>query len=305
MPTRNPSKYWREWLAAIAMQNYDFSVVVIDSSSDDGVDFTLLPDNFQLLHIAVEDFDHGDTRNIALSALEDDTEIIVFLTQDSLLACPNSIHLLVEAFNNSEVACAFGRQLPHFDATALAAHARLFNYPPESRCVSLGDKSKLGIKVCFLSNSFAAYRLSSLKAVGGFPSRVIMGEDMFVAGKLLKKGKNIAYVADACVYHSHNYNVIEEFRRYFDIGVFHAENNWLVTDFGSANGEGLRFVRSEFSYLLYEDMFSIPSAILRTILKFFAYKLGRAQKYLPLFIKRLCSMNKGYWNKNTEVTRVT
>ena len=88
--------------------------------------------------------------------------------------------------------------------------------------------SSIGIKAAFLSNSFAAYRRSALESVGGFPSDTIFGEDTFAAAKMLLNGWKIAYSAEATVYHSHNLTFIEEFRRYFDIGVFHSREKWFM-----------------------------------------------------------------------------
>jgi rhamnosyltransferase len=193
------------------------------------------------------------------------------------------------------VACAYGRQLPHADASPVAAHARLFNYPDVSRSVSLADKSHLGLKACFMSNSFAAYRVADFQAVGGFPSSVILGEDMSVAARLLMAGKRVAYVAGACVHHSHNYTALQEFRRYFDTGVFHARSPWLLQTFGSAGGEGLRFVRSELAYLWRHAPVWIPSALVRTAAKLAGYRMGRLEAMWPLWFKRWCSMHKGFW----------
>ncbi|WP_299510624.1 glycosyltransferase family 2 protein, partial [uncultured Limnohabitans sp.] len=147
-----------------------------------------------------------------------------------------------------------------------------------------------------VSNSFAAYRVADLQAVGGFPSSVILGEDMSVAARLLMAGKTVAYVADACAHHSHNYSVLQEFRRYFDTGVFHARSPWLLAEFGSASGEGLRFVRCELAYLWRHAPWWIPSALVRTAAKLIGYRLGRLESRWPLWFKRWCSMHKGYWN---------
>jgi rhamnosyltransferase len=218
------------------------------------------------------------------------------MTQDALLGNADALQSLLSAFDDPSVACAYGRQLPHADATPIAAHARIFNYSETSHSISFADQPQLGIKTCFLSNSFAAYRLPDLLAVGGFPADVILGEDMAVAARLLMAGKRIAYVANACVYHSHNYSPMQELRRYFDVGVFHARSPWLLRSFGGARGEGIRFVRSELSYLWQCAPTLIPSAVLRTLVKWLGYKLGRYESKLPLFIKRICSMHKGYWS---------
>jgi rhamnosyltransferase len=295
VPTRNPGQLWAQWLLAVQQQQPEVPCLVVDSESSDGCDFSALPDCWQLRRIAAADFNHGSTRNLASAHLPPDFEVVVFMTQDALLADPQALSRLVSVFSDPAVACAYGRQLPHVDATPVAAHARFFNYPSHSRLVSLADKARLGLKACFLSNSFAAYRVADLQAVGGFPSNVILGEDMSVAARLLMAGKSVAYVADACAHHSHNYSVMQEFRRYFDTGVFHARSPWLLAEFGSAGGEGLRFVRSELAYLWRHAPLWIPSALVRTAAKLIGYRLGRLESRWPLWFKRWCSMHKGYW----------
>lgn len=295
IPTRNPGVLWGQWWSALVMQHTGVHGVVVDSSSSDGTNFTSLPEGFRCVQIAAADFNHGGTRNLALLHLPEGTDVVVFMTQDALLADSHALSHLVAVFADPAVACAYGRQLPHADATPVAAHARLFNYPVVSRTVSLDDKAHLGLKTCFLSNSFAAYRLADLQAVGGFPSSVILGEDMSVAARLLLAGKCVAYVADACVHHSHNYSVLQEFRRYFDTGVFHARSPWLLQSFGGAGGEGLRFVRSELAYLWRLAPVWIPSALVRTAAKLAGYRLGRLETLWPVWFKRWCSMHKGFW----------
>lgn len=295
VPTRNPGALWPQWLAAVKRQQPAVPGLVVDSSSDDGTEFSSLPAGWQVLRIAVKDFNHGSTRNLALQHLPQGTGVVVFMTQDALLTTAVAVRSLLSAFDDPTAAAAYGRQLPHADATPLAAHARLFNYPARSRVLSLSDKDQLGLRTCFMSNSFAAYRVADLRAVGGFPSNVILGEDTSVAARLLMAGKTIRYQADACVYHSHNYTPLEEFRRYFDTGVFHARERWLLEAFGGANGEGLRFVESELRYLIRNAPWLIPSALLRTALKLAGYRLGRAEARLPQGIKKQLSMFKAYW----------
>lgn len=255
-----------------------------------------MPINWHWLRIKVADFNHGDTRNLALQHVPNGTEVVIFMTQDAVLESPDALQLLLSVFDDPTVACAYGRQLPHANATPLAAHARYFNYPTTSRTISMADQPRLGLKTCFLSNSFAAYRLADLLAVGSFPLNVILGEDMSVAGRLLMAGKRLAYVAEACVYHSHNYTLLQEFQRYFDTGVFHARTPWLLKAFGGAGGEGLRFVRSELAYVWRQAPVWLPVALASTFAKWLGYKLGRHEAHLPLAINRWCSMHKGYWS---------
>jgi rhamnosyltransferase len=222
-------------------------------------------------------------------------DIIVFLTQDALLASPDAIERLVTGFVDERVGVAYGRQLPHRNAGPIAAHARLFNYPLKSQLRSLEDRMCFGIKTAFISNSFAAYRRNALMQVGGFPIDTIMNEDTYVAGKMLVSGWKIAYCAEAQVFHSHDYGFLDEFKRYFDIGVFHTHTVWLQQTFGSASGEGLRFVISEMRYLNKHAPWLIPSAALRTGLKWLGFKLGVLHRGLPRAIRRCFSLHKIYW----------
>jgi rhamnosyltransferase len=193
------------------------------------------------------------------------------------------------------VAAAYGRQLPHHNATPFAAHARLFNYPDTSRTQTLADAPSRGLKACFLSDSFAAYRVSDLHSVGGFARRILCAEDMHLAARLLMAGKSIRYQAQACARHSHNYNWLQEFRRYFDTGAFHAQNDWMLKIFGGAQAEGWRYVRSELNYLASQAPWRLPGALARTAIKWMAYRMGHNAHQWPIGLKKHMSMNKGYW----------
>ncbi|HEY6848352.1 MAG TPA: glycosyltransferase family 2 protein, partial [Terracidiphilus sp.] len=141
----------------------------------------------------------------------------------------------------------------------------------------------------------AAYRRSALMNAGGFPTNVIFGEDMITAARLLLTGHKVAYVADACAHHSHPYTPMQEFKRYFDIGVLHSRERWLLDEFGKANGEGKRFVLSELRYLQGRDAWQIPSALLRTGIKLVGYQLGQMEARLTPGIKRRLSMHPKFW----------
>jgi rhamnosyltransferase len=269
-------------------------MIIIDSSSGDNT--KKIAESFGARVIAVErkDFNHGGTRNLGIHQTKSD--IIVFLTQDALPADEYAIENLIKPFyDNKDIGAAYGRQLPRQGAHPIEAHARLFNYPPASRLKGIADIPKLGIKTAFISNSFSAYRLNVLQSVGGFPQKTIVNEDTYVTAKMLLRSWKIAYCADAKVFHSHNYSHFEEFRRYFDTGVFHSREPWVRESFGQAEGEGIKYVLSELKYLWNEKPRVIPSALLRTALKFMGYKLGLMEQAIPLSLKIHLSMNKQYW----------
>jgi rhamnosyltransferase len=298
VPTLNAGSLWQSWLAAFEQQTRKpDDLLVIDSSSSDDTVALAQSHGFDVQVIAKTEFNHGGTRQLGIGLMPE-AEIIVFMTQDAVLANPFAIERLLEAFADERVGAAYGRQLPHRDAKPIGAHARLFNYPPQSRVRSLEDRRQLGIKTAFISNSFAAYRRSALLEVSGFPTDTVMNEDTFVAGKMLLSGWKIAYRADAQVHHSHDYPYTDEFKRYFDIGVFHARTPWLQQTFGRAAGEGRRYVLSELRYLARNAPWLIPSALLRTGLKWLGFKMGSAlHRKLPLFLNRRLSLHRAYWRR--------
>ncbi len=303
VPTLNAGKLWESWLQAFEQQTRkpDY-LLVIDSSSSDDTATLAREHSFDVQVISKSEFNHGGTRQAGVNGFSA-ADIIVFLTQDALLASPDAIEKLLAVFEDERVGAAYGRQLPHRDAGPIGAHARLFNYPAESQVRSLEDRSKFGIKTVFISNSFSAYRRSALMQVGGFPTDTIMNEDTFVAGKMLVNGWKLVYCGDAQVFHSHDYGFIDEFKRYFDIGVFHTHTPWLQQTFGGASGEGLRFVISEMRYLMTHAFWLLPSAMLRTGLKWLGFKMGGAlHQHLPRNVSRFFSMHKTYWLRSVPGT---
>lgn len=286
VPTYNAESAFPEWIAALQQQTaVPETVLVIDSSSSDQTSVLARRAGFRVEIIPQQHFNHGRTRQQALELLAD-MEIVVYLTQDAVLADPQALENLVKCFDDDRVGTAYGRQLPRKKATPLEAHARLFNYPVQSRLKSWDDRSTLGFKAAFISNSFAAYRLKALKEVGGFPDHTIVSEDTFVSARMLKAGWLNQYCAEARVYHSHHYSYADEFRRYFDIGVFHSSQPWILDEFGAVEGEGLRFIRSEAEFLCPKQLYLLPSAMLRTVIKYAGFRFGKHALRLPVFLKK-------------------
>lgn len=296
IPTLNAANALEIWIRAFEMQTYKPKhILIIDSSSSDNTLQVAIKAGFAVHSIQRMDFNHGRTRQLAADII-DDVEVIIFMTQDAIYANPDAIKKLINCFNNNSVGAAYGRQLPALDASPIATHARLFNYPSVSKIKDMADAPILGIKTAFISNSFAAYRRTALMAVGGFPRKAILSEDTYVAAQMILSGWKIAYCAEAQVYHSHNYGFIEESKRYFDLGVFHAHEPWIRQNFGHAEGEGVRYIYSELRYLWSTKPSLIFSALLRTIFKLIGYRLGCIERYLPVKVKRIVSMHPHYWS---------
>lgn len=297
IPTRNADAWLDELIPALQSQSLQPDEwLVVDSESNDQTVLRLRNVGARVHVINAKEFNHGGTRRWASEQVHAD--ILIYMTQDAI-PYPECFSELSASFQDSQVAIAYARQLPRKNAGVLEAHARLFNYPVLAQTKSLDDRTNLGIKTCFSSDSCAAYRVEALKDAGGFPQDVIGSEDAFVAAKALLKGWRIQYAATALVEHSHNYSLFEEFKRYFDIGVFYGREYWIAETYGYASGEGLRFVKSEIKALLTaQQWFRIPEALLRSVLKISGYKLGQKESYIPVLIKRNISMFSGYWQRN-------
>lgn len=296
VPTLNAGVRWVDCLSGVKVQSLmPQRLLVIDSASADESVVLAQEAGFEIVHIQRSQFNHGGTRQWAAEYLND-CDIIVFLTQDAILASPDSLAEIVGCFADPIVAVAYGRQLPHRGATLIESHARVFNYGPQTLKKDAAVAEQLGTKAFFCSNSFAAYRRSVLLSLGGFNRHLILGEDMEFAARAIKAGYANLYCAAATVYHSHDYAISATLRRYFDIGVFDDKTSWIRRQFGSHSGEGARFVRSELRYLVNRDSSQIPRALCQTIAKLVGYRLGRIQRLLPRQVKRKLSMSPSYWS---------
>jgi len=295
VPTLNAGYTWCSWIEALrAAEVAPTDVYVIDSGSTDDTVQLAKSAGFNVSIIDKLEFNHGGTRQAAIYALKG-YDYAICLTQDAILYDASAITRLLRPFSSPSVAAVCGRQLPRGGADAIETHARLFNYPGVSSVNSFDDTRRKGLKTAFLSNSFAAYRIDALKKTGGFPSDVIFGEDMYVATKLLQSGCSVAYAADACVYHSHDYSLLQEMKRYFDMGVFHADEPWIRQALGGAESQGVKFILSEFQYLIKHAFWRIPEGMLRTVLRYSGFRLGLVYKQLPVWMVRRLAMNKGYF----------
>ena len=158
----------------------------------------------------------------------------------------------------------------------LASFARIYNYPEESRINTFADRETRGIKAAFLSDSFAAYRKSALMEIGNFDKNLNYGEDTIAAAKLLMSGYKTAYCAEATVYHSHDFSLMEEFQRYRITGRFHKEHSLLIDEFGKAESEGLKFLQAEMKYLQERGKsYLIPLVLVRDVAKYVGYWWGK------------------------------
>ena len=247
-------------------------------------------------HLEKSEFDHGGTRKKAATLSQGD--IMVFMTQDALPANKKLLGNLLQPFlTQKKVGAAYARQLPKADCCFLERYTRSFNYPAGSCIRREEDVKKYGIKTYFCSNVCAAYLKKVYEKIGGFPERAIFNEDMIYAGNMVKAGYEIAYAADAQVYHSHNYSCIQQFHRNFDLGVSQKEHPEIFAGV-SSEGEGVRLVKKSLGYLCRKGrIWLIPQLILQSGFKYMGYFLGKRYQKLPQWMIQVCTMNPNYWKK--------
>lgn len=296
IPTRNGANDLRELLALLNQQTFPLTDIhVVDSSSEDNSVQIAEEAGAQVEVIPQSSFDHGGTRTATAKRTRGD--ILLFFTQDALPATRDAVEkLLAPFYDDPELAVCYGRQLPNFNAEFSAKKLREFNYPAVSSVRSFEDRSELGLKTIFTSNTFAAYRRSMLAEIGYFEDNLIFGEDTQAVGKLLKNGYKVAYVSDAKVYHSHNYTFEEDFKRSFDIGVLHTSESWLLETYGQAEGIGRKYVFGQLSSLFKEKKFGpLLDCFFRSGCKYVGYAFGRRYTKLPKKFISVCSMHKTWW----------
>ncbi len=300
IPTFNGEKTLEELFATLHHQTLQpAEILVADSSSSDGTVEICKRNGAKIWSIPQKQFDHGGTRTFLTEQASSD--IVVFFTQDATLATRDALSFLVKPLiENGSCACSYGRQLPRPDATWHAAYLRKFNYPDKSSVKKISDREREGLRVIFISNSFAAYVREQLLEVGCFKNGLIFGEDTCTVGRILQAGYTNSYISEAAVYHSHNYSLGEEFRRSFDIGVLHSSEKWLLSTFGRAEGIGFKYVKSALKELAGDrHYFLILSFIARTGVKLLGYKTGKIHRKLPLSVCSILSMHTGWWYKKS------
>ena len=295
IPTLNGEKYMPELLASLASQSVKpDEIIVIDSSSDDRTAEIATAFGCKVTIIKRSKFDHGGTRNLGVSLSSGD--VVVFMTQDALPTTDKFVGNLVRPLlNNVKIGATFGRQLARPDAAPPEQFTRLFNYPEHRMVKSKADIAALGVRAFFFSDVSSAIRRKNFEEAGRFPERILSNEDMVFAARLLLDGYEIAYTPDAVVWHSHNYGVKQQFKRYFDIGVFFSMNNWLK-EHGKAESEGAKFVKAQLAYLVKNGQYAwVPQALALNFAKLAGYKLGLMQDRLPKVLKARFSQQRLFW----------
>lgn len=298
IPAYHPGNEFEKLLESLSGQSYPVEKILVMNTEAEfwNSEWESKFPKVKVTHLKKSEFDHGGTRRMAAEL--SDGDVMVYMTQDAVPADENLIRNLIRPLQeNPRVGAAYARQLAREDCAYLEKYTRAFNYPEISSIKWEKDTDKYGIKTYFCSNVCAAYRKSIYEENGGFVKKAIFNEDMIYAGTIAKKGYGIAYVADACVIHSHNYSCRQQFHRNFDLGVSQAEHPEIFSGIPS-EGEGLRLVKKSLAYLVKTGhIWLIPKLVGQSSFKYMGYFLGKRYEKLPEKVILFCTMNREYWKK--------
>ncbi len=289
-------------LVQIALQTVKIQeVIVVDSQSTDNTTEIAAKFGARVLKINKNEFDHGGTRNLA--AAEAAGDVIIFMTQDAIPTSEDTFKQLTQPLAEPAIIVSYARQLPKEGTKITDRFLRLYNYPDRNLVKSQKDIQSMGIKAFQNSNVCAAYSLREFKQLGGFPAPVVSNEDMLFAVRAILAGYQVAYTANACVFHSHNYNYISLFKRYFDIGAS-LGNAPVIKLNGQSESKGMDFIISQLKYIIMQRSYlDVPSVFLEACFKYAGYKLGTRHVLIPKPWKKYLGLQQGYWQNYEKHTQ--
>ena len=299
IPVYRPDPDFSELLTMLEKQQTPVRRIILMITEDPRAEYPDFSryDNIECHSLKREDYDHGGTRNRGIAY--SDADYVLLMTQDAVPADDRLTEKLLESFREEDVASAYACQLPKADCRPIEAFTRQFNYPAESFTKSAEDLPRLGIKTYFCSNAAAMYDRRVLQELGGFTAHTIFNEDMIYACAVINHGYRIAYVADAQVYHSHNYSGREQLQRNFDLAVSQADHPEVFAELSSEK-EGASLVKKTVKHLFSTGKwYYVPYLVYQSGMKYIGYFLGKRYRKLPRCCVRRLSMNKGYWEEKS------
>jgi rhamnosyltransferase len=221
IPTRNGGARLRRLFDAIASQQTDFEteVVAVDSASSDGTADFLAARTTRLIQIDPRSFDHGGTRNLAVSKTRG--TFVVLTVQDAVPANDRWLAALIEPLRRDpRLAATFSRQVPTENASPLTRHylGRWIAASADPRAVFVRSETEFAalppierFERSVVDNVCAAIRRSVWTAIP-FRSTPI-AEDIEWGREALLAGHGLAYVPESVVEHSHDRSAWYELKR--------------------------------------------------------------------------------------------
>ena len=220
IPTKDGGALFKRVVARLQRQTHwkDVEFIIVDSQSRDDTVAVARAAGAKCLSVAAADFNHGATRDYAISQATRNR--VILLVQD---AVPNDDHLierLLEALEVDNVAGVYARQIPQPDADVITK--RNLN-------LHLTGRAKRHVAVMRDAAAYAALPPLQRYAFCNFDNvcsalrkdvwelerfgRVNFGEDIDWSERVLKRGYKVVYEPAAAVAHSHDRPLSYEYKR--------------------------------------------------------------------------------------------
>lgn len=221
---KNAEPYLEELLTAVFAQRhpFDLQVVAVDSGSSDATLEILARHALRVIQIPAQEFNHGETRNLAAQEADPASQYFVYLSQDALPADEHWLRNLIQPMEDDpQVAGTFSRHIPCSGASPslvrqlttmwqTGGEARLVKQMPADPEAYERDK----FFYIYFSNTSSAIRREVWEQIPF--RRLDFAEDADWADRVLSVGYKLVFEPTSIVLHSHDYRIIEQFRQNVD-----------------------------------------------------------------------------------------
>lgn len=293
--TKNGAEHFRALLEGLYAQKgiESSEVIVIDSGSTDPTLEIAAAFPVRLVQIPAHEFGHGRTRNLGARMARG--TFLVFLPQDATPIGSDWLENLLQPFGDPSVAGAFGKQVPRANTNPMERYFLERTYHDQSLIKRQDSLESASLAHSFFSTVSGAMRASSWERLP-FREDIIMSEDQAWARDAMQAGYAIAYQPSARVFHSHNYSVIDTFRRNFDSG--YSVRQIFDGKTGISALEAL-------GYLAKEAFFVAKAGPTRARMTFVPYEIARHVGFwlglnayrLPVAFCKRCSKLGYFWDQ--------
>jgi rhamnosyltransferase len=221
---KNGEDYLSSLLTSLRGQESEVNVhiLAIDSGSTDDSLEILAQHSVRVIQIPPEDFNHGETRNLAAREADLRSDYLVYLSQDAIPVDEYWLENLIRPLEDDpQVAGAFSRHIPRPGASPslvrqlttmwqTGGEERIVKVMPDDPQVYERDK----FFYIYFSNTSSAIRRDVWEQM---PFRKLdFAEDADWADQVLRAGYKLVFEPSSIVLHSHEYRISEQFRQNVD-----------------------------------------------------------------------------------------